>query len=236
MTVRGERRTRLAATAVLVAISLLFGGCVYLRLLELKHQIAAFDRNFAVQTDDGVRIVCLNPVLLSEDVRWLGLTPEQVKTVGHAEQWQVRWVKQLPPGVHETGTYDIVITMMFAEDKLTRVAIPERYFAVMPKKLLVDLLRSLGGAKVDRDRRSVEAQLAGNRPDLPAIQKLLGRPSEESTVNGQSLFRYRYLPASSRGLARGAALDVAVYFDPPTGQLERWVAHTPVGTIGFNFH
>lgn len=229
-----RRSGRHVIAAALLALGLLLGGCVYLRLLEVKHQFAAFDRNFAVQTADGVRITCLHPVLLSDDVRWIGLVPEKTKSTGRAQLWQVRWVKQLPPGVHDTGEFDIQIELTFVEDKLTRVAIPERYFALMPKAFLLDLLRSLGGAAVDRNQRSIEATLAGARPDLPKIEKLLGRPTARNTRGAQTLMRYRYVPVGP-GASQAAVFDMSLYFNTASGALLRWQGRTPVGNIGFNF-
>jgi hypothetical protein len=75
---------RRAAAFGLAALGLLLGGCVYLRLLAFKRQLADFDRHFTLQTDDGLRLGCLTPVLLPEDFRWLGLTPETVKTLGQS--------------------------------------------------------------------------------------------------------------------------------------------------------
>ncbi len=228
------RARPLLAAILIVAVALLASGCVYLRLLELKHQIAAFDRNFTVETDDGVRIACRNPVLLTGDVRWIGLLPEQTKRVGQAEQWRVRWIKQLPADVQETGVFDIVVDLMFVDDKLARVSIPERYFELMPKSFLLDLLRSLGGAKVDRDKRSVEAQLATAQPSLPAIDKLFGRPSERHEEGAATVMRYRYVPTGT-GLARRAVFDLSLNFDTASGKLLRWHGKTPVGEIGFSF-
>ncbi|PTX94440.1 hypothetical protein [Opitutus sp. ER46] len=221
--------------ALLLAGVLLLSGCVYLRLLELKHQIAAFDRHFGVQTDDGIRIICRDPVLLTDDVRWIGLAPEKAEKRGTAERWQVRWVKQLPPEVREAGTFDIVLELFFADDKLARVAIPERYFAVMPKQLLIDLLRSLGRARVDREGRAIEAQLATTRPDLPGIQTLLGQPTSRTVEGAETILRYRYVPVSDRRLARAAVFDMTLHFATATGTMLRWEGRTPVGRIGFNF-
>lgn len=229
------RRLRVALAVLLCIAAFALGGCVYLRLLELKHQIASFDQNFSVQTDDGVRITCLKPVLLADDVRWIGLAPEKSKRIGTAEQWQVRWIKQLPPGVHESGEFDIVVELLFIREKLTRVSIPERYFAVMPKQLLLDLLRSLGQAKVNRSSRSIEAQLAASRPDLPGIQKLLGRPTSERVDGNQTIYKYRYVPVTPTRLARKAVFDMTVHFDNASGRMLRWEGQTPVGRIGFSF-
>lgn len=221
--------------AVLAATSLLLGGCVYLRLLELKRQFAAFDTNFTVATEDGIRIRCLKPVLLQDDVRWLGLAPERTRRLRSAAEWHVRWVKQLPPGAAEDGQYDIVVALLFADEKLSQVSIPERYFALMPKTFLIDLLRSLGGAKVDRGARSVEAETAAQRMDQPAIEQLLGQPTHRDGENGQTVLRYRYVPATATGLARAATFDMTLYFDAVSGRLLRWRGQTPVGNIGFRF-
>jgi len=218
-----------------VAIAFALTGCVYLRLLQVKRQIAAFDENFSVATDIGVTITCRNPVLLTDDIRWLGLAPETSRTVGSAEEWRVRWVKQLPPTIHEDGAFDIVLELVFSRDKLARISIPERYFAVMSKKLLLDLLRSLGGAKVDKDKRALEAQLASARPDLPGIEKLLGRPTGKTTQGDETIYRYRYVPVTHGGLARVAVFDMAVHFETATGNMRRWEGQTPVGKIGFRF-
>lgn len=223
------------AAVLLVAVGVLLGGCVYLRLLELKHQIAHFDDNFRVATDDGVRIICTHPVLLDQDVRWLGLAPEQTRRIGSAEQWQVRWVKQLPVGVHEKQDYDIVIQLLFVRHKLKRVSIPQRYFAVMPKSLLVDLLRSLGSAAVNKSGRTVNARLAAAPPNLPDVEKLFGRPTDEGSQPGETWMRYRYVPATTGGLARKAVFDMTVHLDQATGRMRRWEGRTPVGTVRFNF-
>jgi len=230
-----QRRIRGLAVMLGLAALILLSGCVYLRLLQVKRQMAKFDENFAVSTDTGVQLTCRHPVLLSDDLRWLGLAPESSKRVGSAEEWRVRWVKQLPPDVHEAGEFDIVLNLTFSNDRLVRVAIPERYFAVMPKQLLLDLLRSLGGAKVDRDQRAVEAQLAAARPNLPGIQQLLGRPSAETIQGDETLYRYRYVPVTSGGLARVAVFDMTVHFATASGEMRRWEGQTPVGKIGFSF-
>ena len=77
-------RGRRAAAAGLAPLGRLLAGCVYLRLLAFKRQLADFDRHFPLRTDDGLRLGCLTPVLLPEDFRWLGLTPETVKTLGRS--------------------------------------------------------------------------------------------------------------------------------------------------------
>jgi hypothetical protein len=228
---------RIAALA-LAAFALLFNGCVYLRLLELKKQIDRFDQFFGLQTRDGLALICHEPVLRTEDVRWLGLKPESVRTLGAAEQWQVRWVKQLPPGVKEKTEYDIMLELGFANDRLTRVRIPERYFAIMPKHFVVGVIRSLGRGKIDRSGKTIDAtvsaaEVAAARPDLPSIDKLLGQPSEEREEGRNTIVRYRYVPATKE--PRAGVFDMHLTFHTRSGELLKWQGITPVGKIGFDF-
>jgi hypothetical protein len=232
------RMTKLAAIAGLAALALLLSGCVYLRLLELKKQIEHFDRHFALQTQDGVAIICHTPVLRTGDLRWIGLHPETTRRLGVAEQWQVRWVKQLPPGVTETTPVDIVLELGFAQDKLTKVAIPERYFAIMPKQFLIGVIKTLGQGRVDKSQKKIEAtvsaaEIAAARPSLPSIDKLLGQPTEEREEGANTFVRYRYVPSTKE--SRAGVFDMQLTFHTKSGELLKWQGVTPVGRIAFDF-
>jgi hypothetical protein len=236
--VSGSRRSRRGLALGLAALTLLLSGCVYLRLLEIKQQLGKFDEFFTLQTHDGLALVCQTPVLRTSDIRWIGLGPEKIKTLGHAQQWQVRWIKQLPQGVTEKTEFDIVLEMTFADDKLSRIAIPERYFAVMPKAFLVGVIKSLGRGKIDKMGKKIEAQIsaaeiAAARPNLPAIDKLLGVPSEERVEGTSTVVRYRYTPVTKE--SRAGVFDMHLTFDTNSGELLKWQGFTPVGKIGFDF-
>jgi len=238
MMLRRRLPSRLWLACTVACLALLLGGCVYLRLLELKKQLGKFDQFFALQTADGVGIVCQEPVLTTGDVRWIGLLPEQTKKLGRAEQWQVRWMKQLPLGIAEPGQFDIVIDLGFADNRLTRVTIPERYFAVMPKDFLIGVIKSLGRGQVDKSQKTVEAavsvtEVAAARPKLPSIDKLLGRPSEERVEGSNTILRYRYIPATKE--SKAGVFDMHLVFNTVTGELLRWQGRTPIGNISFNF-
>lgn len=234
------RRTiaRCLSALGLAAFALLLGGCIYLRLLEVKLQLGKFDRYFALRTDDGLVILCHKPVIRPDDVRWFGVMPETVKRLGRAEEWQIRWVKQLSPGAAEKLEYDIVLELGFADNKLNRIAIPERYFAVMPKPFLVGVIKSFGRGRIDQSGKTVEAtvtapDVASTRPKLAAVDKLLGAPTETRVENGLTVLRYRYVPATKE--SRAGVFDMILHFDPASGDLLVWQAVTPVGKLAFNF-
>jgi hypothetical protein len=232
------RRVPALRALLLAFCALLLGGCVYLRLLEVKQQLGKFDEFFALQTQEGLALVCQTPVLRTSDIRWIGLHPESTKKLGQAEQWRVRWVKQLPEGMTEETEFDIVLELSFANDKLSRVAIPERYFAVMPKQFLVGVIKSLGRGKIDKTGKRIDAEvsaaeIAAARPKLPAIDKLLGKPSEEREEGPATIVRYRYVPATKE--SRAGVFDMHLTFHTKSGELLKWQGFTPVGKIGFDF-
>lgn len=232
------RIRRLVLACGLAASALLLGGCVYLRLLELKWQLDKFDRNFAVSTTDGLSIVFHHPVMRTGDVRWFGAKPERIDKLGQAEHWHLRLVKELPPGVTEPVKYDILLELSFADDRLTRVSVPEAYFAGIPKKFVLGVIRSLGRGQISQGEKKIETtvgadEAAASRPRLATIDRLLGIPSEVRIEGPNTVRRYRFVPATKE--PDPAAYDFTMTFDTATGDLRRWHSRTPVGGIGFKF-
>lgn len=232
--------SRRALAGVFLVLGLLLSGCVYLRLLEFKRQLADFDRHFTLQTDDGLRFASLDPVLLTEDFRWLGVTPERVTTLGQSEQWRIRWAKQLPPGARETDAHDIEMELIFTEGKFTRFYLPERYFAFVPKPFFVGLLRSLGKAGVDQSRRLAEVNFSRSERDAltarvvaTSLAMLLGKPTEQTVDGPHTRLRYRYTPVPPE--SKNGVFDMTFTFDTATGQLQRLEGRSPVGQVSFNF-
>lgn len=234
---RGEWR-RWPVCGALALIALLLSGCVYLRLLEVKKQFEKFDQNFALQTTEGIKIVCQKPVLLDDDIRWLGMRPETIAKSGRAELWRLRWAKELPPGVTDKGNFFLSLQLMFAEGKLTGVTIPESYFALLPKSFVLGVIKSFGGGQVDKSSRQVEAAVGHDimdvaQPKLPAIDKVLGLPTEEKVEGEYTVQRYRYRTVSAE--KGGGIFEMTLRFRTSTGQLVHWRGKMPVGDIAFKF-
>ena len=235
---RNSPRLRRAFAFLLLSAAVLLSGCVYLRLLDLKKQFARFDEHFTVDTTDGVRIECLKPLLYADDVRWLGVYPETITVDDVSEKWRVRWLKEPPPGEPETAVYDVELEARFHNDRLAFVGIPERYFAFFPKDLFVSLLRSTGGARIDRSSRSADVD---NTPDpkaaeikpptLDSIGGMLGRPNERTTRDGLETYRYRYRAVTREKKAK--PIEVTFVFDAISGRMQTLKASLPTGTINF---
>jgi hypothetical protein len=236
---RTSSRLRPLLALLLLAIVFAGSGCVYLRLLELKKQLARFDTHFVADTSDGVRIQCLKPILHAGDVRWIGIFPETItQEADDIKTWRVRWVKEAPPGEPETTVYDVELLARFADERLAFVSIPERYFQFFPKELFVSLLRSTGGARIDRSSRSADVANTPE-PGTPAIEPptrdsiggMLGRPTERALRDGLETYRYRYHAVTTEKKAK--PIEVTFSFDPATGLLHTMVAKLPTGTINF---
>lgn len=233
----GGRFFRAAAIAV---IALALGGCVYLRLLQLKRQLAAFDEHFTLETTSGVRLNCLEPVLLHDDIRWLGFAPVQAAVHAGQTQWHLRWLKQLPPDIQEPGTFEIAFDLFFAGDKLVGLSIPEKYFSMLPKDVVVSGIRSLGGANVNKKQRSVESQVllatsqgAHSWPTQTTIAHVLGRPTEELAGGENTTWRYHFISADPQ--REGKDIELRFVFARATQRLVQTHGRLPVGRINLNF-
>jgi hypothetical protein len=232
-------RTRGLLGILLGVVMLSLGGCVYLRLLELKNQLADFDRHFQIDSKDGVRLVCLEPLLYSDDLRWLGVAPEKSERQGDAESWHVRWVKEVPPGITETAVYDVELGVRFVRDRLVEIDIAERFFAFFPKEVFVRLIRSAGQAQIDRGARKANVNtgvppeaLRSQLPKVSSIEEMLGHPSEKSIADGKMSYRYRYKPVAPS--AKIKPIDMLFVFNLNTGRLERLTGKLPTGTVDFD--
>jgi hypothetical protein len=226
---------------VLLSLAALFaGGCVYLRLLQLKGQLADFDKHFALKTEKGLEIHCLDPVLLGEDLRWLGAEPEKIQKSSNVETWHIRWVKDAPPGAVEAQIHDVDLYADLRDHQVVGLRIPEHYFEVFPKNLLINLLRSTGKAHIDKqthqaqiDTTAAEAAAGITTPDLPSVEQLLGRPTEIRSDPNSLRYKYRYRAQTPNG--PGKVIEVVFVFDTKSKLLRHLVGKLPKGTLNFDF-
>jgi hypothetical protein len=240
------RRPRSLLLLALGAVTLLCGGCVYLRLLQLKLQLGDFDQNFAVDSRDGLTLTFKNPVLLDEDVeKFFHWVPDARQRSGTAEKWHFAWVKEPAPGEAGQPPVEIGFDLFFSGQKLVKIFAPEEFFAAsMPKSLAVAALRSLGHAKVDQDKRqaastigSEELQTAAADRFLsrPGLLAALGQPSTRTTKEGLEEWHYQFSPFSKRQrFGDSGVVDVNFTLDPATGKVRLMKGRTMFGGFAFD--
>lgn len=223
---------RVLLRALLVgACAFLLGGCVFLRLLQLKNQLSKFDEYFEADMRDGLKLTFKKPVMLDKDFeeffKWI---PESRQMSGTAEKWHFRWLKERVVADGARPPYAVEFDFYFTDHKLAKFVAPESFFATfLPKKMALAMLRGLGGAKIDQHARSMSFNLEASGPDpLPAelptqagLKKMLGEPVEIAGDETAPQWRYRFSPATpNQRLGRGG-IDVTFTIDPASGNLRR---------------
>ncbi|HSY53101.1 MAG TPA: hypothetical protein VK785_01570, partial [Opitutaceae bacterium] len=173
----------------------MLGGCVYLRLLELKHQLADFDQYFAVNETDGLAFTLKQPVLLTDDMAFLEVAPESVDQLGAAVRWHLRWIKDYAVAGEKAEDYEVTADFTFMDGKLARVHLPERVFSFVQKSFVLQALRSLGHARIDKSKHSASTALdpLGLTPLTRAdLLRFLGAPLDTHHDGSRLLMHYRY--------------------------------------------
>ncbi|WP_156912819.1 hypothetical protein [Methylocaldum szegediense] len=217
---------------ILAVLLFALSGCVWLRLLEAKNQLADFDRNVRVSIDEGYfHLDFLNPVLLSEDFRYLTkLHPSRIEKLPAGYRWSVDF-RQMDTGDRPGRT--IIFRMTFnQENKLSGWDFSPVFLELAPATFLEASIRSLGKGKVDEGRRQLKVaagdlpKLAAAPPNRKRILEVLGPPAEESTKDGMKVYTYRF-EAEAAPVEVGQDYEkrrVAVaklYFNPVTDDLIR---------------
>ena len=241
------RRPRVLLLIALGAVTLLLSGCVYLRLLQLKLQLGDFEKNFAVDTRDGLVLTFKHPVLLDEDVeKFFHWVPDGRQHSGTAEKWHFAWIKVPAPDEAGQSPVEISLDLFFSEGKLTRMVMPEKFFAaILPKSLALAGLRSLGGAKVDKEKRRAESTISSDDLKdaatdkfltLPGLLDALGQPTTPPTAKGElEVWRYQFTPFSKKQrFGDNGAVEVTFTLNPVTGKVNVMDGKTMFGRIVFD--
>jgi hypothetical protein len=222
-----RRAGRIAGGLAFAGAILGLSGCIYLRLLELKHQLADFDRYFEVDLKQGVKITCRKPVLLDEDMAFFKLVPESRHRLGTVERWHFRWIKAYQAAREDPRNYEVSVDFMFVDHKLARVLLPERLFAFVPKHFFLTILKAFGHAQVDRAKRTAHANVhedfaPGTIPPPPSdaeLTAMLGEPETRKATADGVVWNYRYQAASAD--QRSGRIDVIFTLNPATHRARR---------------
>ena len=225
--VRPRRAGRLLAGLAAAGLCLALGGCIYLRLLELRDQLADFDRNFDVDLRHGVTIAFRKPVLLDEDMMFFKLVPESRQRLGHVERWHFRWIKAYQAPGEDPSNYEVSVDFLFVDHKLARVLLPERLFVFVPKHFFLTIVKAFGHAQIDRNRRTASADVhedfaPGVIPPPPGDTELLamlGAPAEQKETAAGTVWDYHYQAASAG--QRSGRIDVRFTLNPASRKARR---------------
>ncbi len=193
---------RLCFLAALALVPLLVSGCQlarWLRLLSFKNQLAQVERYVRIEDQGGLVLHFSKPVVYADDLSLLIQGETSRKTNQNRSEWIWSYEKQPAEGALEAGEFDLSFTLGFENSKLSDVRFGEHFLGLMPKPLIVGLLRSVGQADVNVKRGTVAMKWAGPGPgqkvELPTksqLARLLGAPARVSQNNGRKTHLYKY--------------------------------------------
>jgi hypothetical protein len=219
-------------TCLAVLLALALGGCVWLRLLEVKGQLADFDQNFRVEVADQHFVVhLLHPVMLSEDFTYLTkLNPSRIAAAPGGDRWYMDFKHAVPRG-RAQAEQRLVFTMTLTPDhKLAAFAFSPLFLEMAPPAFLEASIRSLGSGKVDQGKRQLKVdpedlpKLTAKLPNRQAILNVLGLPAEEQVKDDLKVLVYRFkaeaVPVDPDYEKRRLA-EAKLYFDPGKDELVR---------------
>lgn len=176
-------RRRLLPVATVVSLALLLGGCVYLRLLELRGQLLDFDRYFTVERPaGGLALSCRQPVVRGDDVSWMVTGPPTTQNDGPPPRWAWRFRKEAVAGdAPDPVGRELELAVELQDGLVSRVLFPDAVLKVVPAEVIVAMLRAMGTAEIDRENRIAKATLAAPAqplaiPGRARIQEWFGKP------------------------------------------------------------
>ncbi len=203
---------RLLRPAVVALAILLLSGCVYLRLLDLRDQLADFDRYLTIDPGPSLRLGFRHPVLLAGDLDLLvGGPPTAVAPFPGGSVDVYAFQRAMFPG---RGAPLLLLTVRHEAGRVVGIDLPEELGRVVPPALVVAGMRALGRARVDVGARRAEAALARDPglppiPTLADIEAVLGPPDGHATApQGAVRWVWRYRLTSAPAVPCAVALDV----------------------------
>ena len=215
----------------LILLLLALSGCVWLRLLEIKNQLADFDENVRVEVQDRHFILhLLKPVLFSDDFVYLSkLQPSRVENLpGGNYRWHLDFQFDPVKTAEQKSRIVSFIMTYNAERRLAAFDFSPLFVEMAPPVFLEASIRSLGAGKLDQGKRQLKVdpedlpRLTTRLPKTSNILSVLGPPAEDIREAGLRVLIYRFKatakPVDPEYEERRLA-EARLYFDPVRDEL-----------------
>ncbi len=198
---RMKRRSYLTLCVVIILLLFFSSGCVYLRLLKLQQQFGAFAEHVKIDTNYGISMAFMHPVLYERDIAWLMKgEPAILAHCGRVTVFKYDFPKQhAQPGMAEPQALAVAILLVFQDEKLISVRLPKDFSRVIDPQLLESSLRSMGSGNVNKGKREVAGTVATDElkkstpiPNKPDVEKILGVPYDTIDLKNENTLYYRY--------------------------------------------
>jgi hypothetical protein len=215
---------------LLIAASLL-SGCIYwIRAYQTYLQMDEFDRYFNTVTSDEFTLQFKEPILYSKDFVSLSrLYASQDDPTPEGRRWRY-WFRKV-----DANNKLIVPEVKFYSDlnfnkegRIIAWSFSSLFLQIAPPKFIEVSLRSLGGAKIDKEKRQLRAnsklldKISEDLPKKAAVMAQLGEPLEIKDEGDVEVYKYHFLletPHVDKGYEDRALSEVNISFDKKTEEL-----------------
>ncbi|TAN48356.1 MAG: hypothetical protein EPN21_15050 [Methylococcaceae bacterium] len=244
---RPHYRLRWLKFISLASVALLLSGCVYLRLLETKNQIADFDHNFRVDTGNHFTVHFLRPTLLSDDFTNLsGIEPttHQVQETSQSNIYTFQKI-DVNDNVVDAPAGNLIFKLTFDEhDRLTSWDFSPAFLIMAPAAFLEASIRSLGSATIDQGKHRVSAdsdsldKVAAQLPPRSSIVAALGEPVEIAHRQNSLRYIYRFRldgRAVDESHEKNRYAEAKLDFDKQTDRLQKMSSRFAGLKIAINY-
>lgn len=228
---RIRRHIRQFRPLAIVLILLCLSGCVWLRMLQVKNQLARFDDFFLVDVDEGFHLHFQQPVLFGKDLIYLAkMEPSRETALADGAHWSFIFIKEPVEGydapIARDFTFDVYIN---DEDRLQTFSFAPEFLEITPADFLENSIRALATANINRRLRHLHAdteslaQVKLTPPTREHILHILGTPHEadEEDETWQLTYLYKLLPSSGDLEQSEAKATMEMTFDKTNDRLTR---------------
>ncbi|MCX7096978.1 MAG: hypothetical protein NTV43_03615 [Methylococcales bacterium] len=216
---------------VLMAASL--SGCIYwIRAYQTYLQMGEFDQYFKTVTTDEFTLQFKEPILYSQDfVSLARLNPSEEHPDKTGKRWRY-WFRKVDAKnkviIPEIKFYSDLIFNQ--EGRITSWSFSSLFLQIAPPKFLEVSLRSIGGGKIDKEKKQLRAnsllidKISEDLPKKPVVVAHLGPPLSVKDEADLEIYSYHFLletPHIDEGYEDRALSVVELSFDKKTGELVR---------------
>ncbi|MFZ2726869.1 MAG: hypothetical protein WAX77_11500 [Methylococcaceae bacterium] len=215
----------------IILMTLSLTACVYwLRAYQTYLQFDDFDRYFSTTVNDNYTLHFKEPILYSQDFIALAkLYPSEDNPTENGRRWRY-WFRK----VDDSNTI-IKPEIKFhcdldfnKENRLTDWSFSSLFLQIAPPEFLTVSLRSIGGAKIDKEKQQLRAdttkltKINSPLPKKTAVIAKLGQPLSIKEENDTQIYVYHFLLETYRieqGYEDRALNEIQLSFDNKTQEL-----------------
>ena len=231
---------------LLIMISSLTGCFTWLRAYQTYLQMDEFDQNFVITANDGFSWHFKDPILYSGDFTSLSkLQPTASISLDSGKSWRY-WFRKVDEkgGVIRPETKFYFDLDFNSDDRLMRWSFSPLFLQMAPAEFLEISIRSIGGAKIDKEKRQLKAdtdsiqKISVDLPQKSQVLSQLGEPLQVEDGGKNEIYHYHFLLDTAKvedGYEDRTLSVIKLTFDKTTNELIKMAGRFAGLKISINY-